>query len=375
MIVVRVLAGVAGTVVVVATLLSAMRTVVVPRAVPVRLTGLVFGGTRRLFDAAARRHDRYEDRDHVMALYAPSSLLLLPLAWLTSVWLGYGLLFHAVEATGVWASLDASGSSLLTLGFTRPETIPGTLLAFSEASLGVAILALLLVTYLPSMYAAFSRRERQVTLLEVRAGSPPSGVEFLTRYARIRGLGELEPVWRAWEEWFADIQESHTSLPALVFFRSPEPGLSWVTAAGALLDAASPFVACVDHPAVLDDHEIRQPSAETCIRSGYLSLRAIGRYFDVPFHPDPAPDDPIAVTREDFDTAWAVMRDAGVPLRADADEAWRAFAGWRVNYDGVLLELAELVMAPTAPWTSDRGRVDLGPPSRHRSRRAARGRQ
>ncbi len=187
-------------------------------------------------------------------------------------------------------------------------------------------------------------------------------MELLSRYASIHGLGELDPIWRAWEEWFADVRESHTSLPALVFFRSPEPEFSWVTAAGAVLDAASLFVATVEGSAVVEHASIRHPNAETCIRAGYLSLRAIADFFGLPFDPDPAPGDPIAIEREEFDEALERMRRAGVPLVADTDAAWRAYAGWRVNYDAALLGLAELVMAPYAPWTSDRGLAHPGGP-------------
>ncbi len=101
------------------------------------------------------------------------------------------------------------------------------------------MLALLLVTYLPSLYAAFSRREAQIALLEARAGSPPSGVDMIERYHRIDWLDRLTAVWEDWEAWFADIEETHTSLPALAFFRSPQPEQSWVTAAGAVLDGAA----------------------------------------------------------------------------------------------------------------------------------------
>ena len=89
------------------------------------------------------------------------------------------------------------------------------------------------------MYAAFSRRETLVTLLEVRAGSPPSALTMLQRFHTIHGLAHLTDMWAAWEVWFAELEESHTSLPALAHFRSPQPERSWVTAAGAVLDAAA----------------------------------------------------------------------------------------------------------------------------------------
>lgn len=362
MIALRLLAALVGAAVVVGTVLSAMRTVVVPRAVPVRITDTVFTTTRSAFDLIARRY-AYEGRDRIMASYAATSLLLLPFVWFVATALGFAAVYWALDPSSAWDALELSGSSLLTLGFAPPESRPASLVAFVQAGLGMAILALLLVTYLPSMYAAFSRREQAVTLLETRAGSPPTGIELLVRYARIHGLDQLDPVWRSWESWFADVQESHTSLPALVFFRSPDPRMSWVTAAGALLDAAALYVSCVDFPRILDHREIRHPNAETCIRSGYLSLRAVASSQRIEHDPDPRPDDPISIRHEEFEQALDTMTAAGVPIVADREAAWRAFAGWRVNYDAVLCGLADLVMVPPTPWVSD-GRPHGGPARR-----------
>jgi hypothetical protein len=184
-------------------------------------------------------------------------------------------------------------------------------------------------------------------MLEVRAGSPPSGVEMLERFAILGRLNALsDEVWTRWEGWFVDVEETHTSFPALAFFRSPQPDHSWVTAAGAVLDAASLMVATVDCE--------RPVQAELCIRAGYLALRRIAAFYRIPFDADPAPTDPISVTREEFDAVWDRLAGQGVPLKSDRDQAWRDFAGWRVNYDTVLLALAGLTEAPYAPWSSDR---------------------
>lgn len=102
---------------------------------------------------------------------------------------------------------------------------------------------------------------------------------------------------------------------------------------------------------------VHMPQAETCLRAGYLALRRIADQFDVAYDPDPRPGDPISVTREEFDHAYQTMAQAGVPLKANRDEAWRNWAGWRVNYEAALLGLANLTVAPPAPWTSDRSPV------------------
>jgi hypothetical protein len=343
--VLRLLAFVAGFILVIITLRSALRTFVLPRAAPDSLTRAVFLALRRLFDLRVRKARTYAERDRVMALYAPIGLLILLPVWLALVLIGFAAMFWAVGVASWYDAFRDSGSSLLTLGFA-PLTDPiQTLLGFVEAIIGLILIALL-IAYLPTIYTAFARREAAVTLLEVRAGSPPSAVEMILRYNRIHGLQRLVEVWTAWETWFADIDESHTSLAALVFFRSPRPEHSWVTAAGAVLDAASLVNAAVDVP--------HDPQADLCIRAGYIALRRIADFFRVAYNPDPRRGDPISITREEFDAACDQLVAGGVPLKPDRDAAWLDFAGWRVNYDTVLLALASITMAPYAPWSSDR---------------------
>jgi hypothetical protein len=163
----------------------------------------------------------------------------------------------------------------------------------------------------------------------------------------------LDPLWRQWETWFVEIEETHTSTGILSFFRSPNPHRSWVTASGAVLDTAALRLAVLDIEWT--------PDAATCIRAGYLALRAIADLFGIPYNPDPNPDDPISITQSEFLQVYDQLAEAGVPVKPDRDQAWRDYAGWRVNYDTVLLTLAGLVMAPYAPWSSDRS-----PAHRHR---------
>lgn len=342
---IQVLAVISGILLILLALHSAVTTVVLPRSARVWLTSIVFGFVRVLLSPWTRSARSYESRDRVMAFYAPLSLLMLPVMWLLCVMTGYTAIFWAL---GIGSLLDAfrlSGSSLLTLGFATADT--GVLLAlvFSEATLGLGLVALL-IAYLPTMYTAFAQREQAVSLLEVRAGAPPSAVEMLSRAHRLRTLDSLSAEWDRWETWFTELEESHTTLSALVFFRSPQSGRSWVTASGAVLDAASLLAATVEVP--------RDVQAELCIRAGYLALRAIADFFGIDYTADPRPDEPISISREEFDAACAELAKQGVPLKADREQAWRDFRGWRVNYDTVLLALAGLTMAPYAAWSSDR---------------------
>jgi hypothetical protein len=344
----RVLAGVSGGVVVIATLMSAVRTVILPRGVPVRLGRHVFRAMRKLFELRVGKDASYHRRDRVFALYAPVTLLVLLVTWLTLSLAGYLLVFVAIGTTSLADAATASGSALLTLGLHHPESIGATIVSFTEAAIGFILLALL-ISYLPTIYGVFSRREAAVMALETRAGSPPSAAVMLERYWLIEFFDELSALWERWEAWFVELSETHTSFPALAFFRSPEPGHSWITAAGTVLDAASLRCSALAAP--------RDPRAELMIRAGYLALRRIATFFGFSYDPDPRSDDPISITRQEFDQACERLGAAGVPVKADRDQAWQDFAGWRVNYDTVLLELAALTQAPPTPWTADRSPI------------------
>lgn len=345
-IIVRGLVFLLGLSLVIYTLVSAIRTFVLPRSAPDWLTRTVSLGVRWFFDLRLRRTQTYLERDRVLELYAPLSLLSLPPVWLTLILVGYMGMYWALGVSSWYEALRDSGSALLTLGFAPVDGVLTTLVMFSEATIGLMLVALL-IAYLPTMYAAFSRRETLVTLLEVRAGSPPAALTMLTRFHRIHGLAHLTDMWQAWEVWFAELEESHTSLPAVVFFRSPQPEHSWITAAGAVLDAAALAQSIVDIPP--------NPQASLCIRAGYLALRRIADFFSIPYHPDPHfPAQSISISRTEFDAACDALAHNGVPLKVDRDLAWSDFAGWRVNYDTVLLALCTLTSAPPAPWSSDR---------------------
>jgi len=347
MLIANIVAFLLGIFIVGTTLFSAIRTFVLPRGDNNTITRWVFISMFSLFNLRLKKLNTYEDRDRVMALFAPITLLSLPVIWLILIVLGYTLMFWAIGVQNMYEAFKASGSSLLTLGFFTIDSLPASILTFSEATIGLGIVALLLA-YLPTMYAAFSRRETLVTLLEVRADSPPSAVTMITRAQGVRGLDYLSELWEDWEIWFSEIDESHTSLAPINFFRSPQPDRSWVTAAGAVLDAASLMCSAIAVP--------RTPEAQLCIRAGYVALRHICDFFRISYHPDPHfPDQPISISRQEFEEALDQMAAEGVPIKVDREQAWQDFAGWRVNYDTVLLELAGLLLVPYAPWSSDRG--------------------
>lgn len=328
-------------------LLSATRTIVLPRGIRDPVTSLVFNLTRAAFLVAIRRARTYEVADRVMSYYAPVTVLLLLPVWMSIATIGYSALFWATGVRPLRQAFAVSGSSLLTLGFAFDLSWAHLVLSFTEAMLGLILVALL-ISFLPTLYTTFSRRESAVTMLDVRAGTPPTVRELILRHHRIGKLtnGGLQPLFYAWEQLFSEIEESHTSFPALIFFRSPKPLYSWVAASACILDSAAFLRSTVDVP--------REPQADLCIRAGYLALRSIADFFDVDYNPNPHyPVDAVSVTREEFDALYESLFAEGVPLVQDREQAWVDFAGWRVNYDKVLGELAAMIVAPGSAWSAE----------------------
>ena len=342
--VLRIAAALAGLLLVALTLRSAVRTFVLPRSARDPITRTIFFATRVLFDARLRFTRDYPGRDRVMALYAPFTVLGLMACWVALVGLGYAVIFWAFGETPAHA-IDLSGSTLLTLGFEKPRGHAETWVAFTEGAIGLTLVALL-VSYLPAMYTAFARREALVTMLEIRAGSPPEAAELLVRTHELGGMEQIDLLWGEWQQWFVELEESHTSLGALTFFRSPQPQRSWVTAAGAALDAVSLAGAVLR----------RGPSAQErlTLRAGAFALRRIAEFFAIPFDAHPDASGPVSVRRHEFDAAYRRLVESNVDVCTDPEQAWADFVAMRAQYDEVLLALAALTMAPEAPWSSDR---------------------
>lgn len=338
-----------GAYLVYATFVSTVRTLVLPRAASDWISRTHLQLLWKLFALRLRFVHTYEDRDRIMAFFAPAYLLTLTPLWMIIVLVGYMGMFGALR-DDTWQQLFyLSGSSLLTLGFAPVESVPEMTLAFSEAIVGLILVALL-IAYLPSIYNSFSRRESAVSKLSVRGGAPPSSAEMIKRMYRINELDKLRGFWEDWEQVFAEIEESHSSLGALVFFRSPNPALSWITASGTVLDTAAIILSVVNVP--------YEPKAALCLRSGFLALQRVALFFEIPFPVDPTfPAESISITRSDFNSLCEDLDQQGVPLKADLEQAWLDYAGWRVNYDQVLTGLCNLTMAPYTPWSSDRSPV------------------
>ncbi len=166
-----------------------------PGASPRRIARQVFLWTRVVFRLRVGRSPSYEKRDRIMAMYAPAALIALLTVWLGSCWSSaYTAMFAPSACSPLSRAFELSGSSIFTLGTTtHRQPARRSFLTYSEAGLGLLLLTLL-ITYLPTIYTTFQRREAAVTLLEVRAGNPPSAVNLLVRYPPHR---EARPAQRA----------------------------------------------------------------------------------------------------------------------------------------------------------------------------------
>lgn len=341
-----------GLALILATFASIFDALVVPRGTPARFALRVAQMVGAAVRFVARRFDAYERRDRVLTLHGPAALIAVLIAWLTLLLVGFALMFLAVGAGGAGDAFLASGSALFTLGFATQLDPGPAVLTFIAAASGMVVVALQ-IAYLPTIYAAFNRRETLVTLLESRAGVPAWGPELLWRHQRV-GLSEsLADLYAQWEVWAADVAETHTTYPVLAWFRSPHPYRSWVTALLAVLDSASMQLALA--PAAAPSE------ARLCLRMGFTAVRDMARVLHIPHDPDPLPGSSIRLTFGEFEEAVEVLRDIGFPVERSAQEAWPDFRGWRVNYEAVMYALADLVVAPPALWSGVRRDIREGP--------------
>lgn len=331
-------------------LLSVLRTVVLPRAVPARLARFTFLAVRSLLLLRLRVHGAdYETRDRVFALQAPLGLFAQLLAWSVLLVLYFAVIFWALDPSGlthasVVQAIELSGSSMVTLGIDHPSGLARHLLAFAAAGVGLTLLALV-ITYLPSLYGAFSRREALITKLVVRAGTPPSGVSLLRRTWELHRFEQLDEVWDSWENWFIEVGESHTTFPQLGFYRSPHPRNHWVLSAEAVLDGAALFMTTCD---VAD-----RSRSEMCVDAGVNALVAIAQFLGIPRHPpEPEAEAEILLPRELFDRARKELADAGVPVLDDVETAWRDFRRVRYRYEPLIAVLGRMTDAPRSEWSS-----------------------
>lgn len=331
------------------TISQALRSFVLPRSDRAFLTNTTFRIVHYIFSKRFNSDTPFADKDRILAMLSPVAMFLLPIVWLSLLIVGYAGMYYAIDPTlGVYDALVLSGSSLMTLGFAFRDAMPIIWLGFSQAALGMMLVALL-IGYLPTMYSAFSLRESMVTKLETVAGTPPRHAMLIKRLALLRMLDdpdEMKSYWQSWQDWFVQIEENHTTLAPMNFFRSPAPDRHWLIAAGCILDTAAIIASSVKIE--------RAIQSAIAITPGFIALRTIADYFDMDYNHDPNPNDPISIHYEEFIAVLEELQAAGVPLYDDWEDCWDHFSGWRVNYDEVLLQLAWITTAPYGYWSSDR---------------------
>ncbi|MDQ3983290.1 MAG: hypothetical protein M3271_11485 [Actinomycetota bacterium] len=336
---------VVGVVMVGGTWIGMLDTLVVPRGLSSRLAATVGKVVRRLFLVVANRFDDYDSKDNVLVLQGPITLLALLVTWIASFLIGYALILYPIEDVSFITTLEETGSAFFTLGFAGPRASAATAVHVIAAFTGLIVVALQ-IAYLPTLYASFNRRETLVTMLQSRAGSPAWGPEILGRHHVVNILDNLPAFYSEWEQWSADVAESHTNYPILVNFRSPHPLRSWIVGLLAVLDSAALYSALSPSAAPSE--------ARLCIRMGFNCLRDIAAAISIPSDPDPFPTDPIELTFEEFNGAVNQLKDLGFPMERSTEEAWPHFRGWRVNYESVAYALADFAVAPPGPWSGPR---------------------
>ncbi len=356
--VVHVVAVVAGVVVVGGVLVSGLETVVLPRDGFTRIARATFAVADRLLVHRWRSEKR---RDNLRALYGPVALVSLPLVWMISVLLGFTLVFWGIRS-GTWQrSFEVSGSSLTTLGFAAPEGSVRTWVTFVEAIIGLGLVALL-ISYLPTIYAAHHERERGITTLRPFAGAPADPVAMLANLAQLHTLDSTD-FWRTAAAWLMQLDQTHRAFPALCYFPESADGQSWVASVGSLLDTTALVLSTDDIGARMSRARGNQGPL-LVLAHGTPAIARIGRAAGLPLDPpvdllalvartaEEPPD--ISVTRQEYLTALDRLGAVLVVADGDREAAWRRFAWIRSSYDRGLRGLAGLTAAVPAPWTTDR---------------------
>ena len=341
-------------------------TVILPRPASARYrpAGLLTRGGWRVWRRHADGSRTPERREQRLGIFAPAIVMLLLGVWIVLLIIGFGLVMHALSdeirppLPDLGAALYFAAISLLTIGYGDfvPVEALSRVASVAAGAVGLGIVALT-ITYLFSLYANFGRRELQIVTLDARAGAPPSGTALLVTCAafddHVDEHEELGQIFEQWERWAGEVLESHLAYPILMFFRSTHDHESWVSAIGAILDAATLVLTTIEGGP--------RGQARATRGIGTHLVEDIGRYFRFIVR-DRRLDGPM-IERAEFDDARARLRAAGYVLVSDAEVSWLEFARLRSEYAGPLNALAQFLDVPPAQWIGDRSYV------RHEPRR------
>lgn len=330
---------------------DAFETVVLPRTVRrrFRLGRLFYRALWLPWRAAARRAGRAR-REWLLGVFGPLAVLLLFVFWATLLILGFGLVEASLaprlaaggHAANFGTAIYFSGTTFFTLGLGDVAPTNGLARAITiiEAGTGFSFLALV-IAYFPILYQAFSRRELSVTLLDARAGSPPTAGEMVRRYGASQDAAELQRFLQDWERWSADMLESHVSYPLVEYFRSQHDHQSWVGALTAMLDFCALIIACKPESA------LRRP-AELAFAMSRHAVVDLMQARDLELR-DPERE---RLTAADVARLDPLLAAAGMSTLAGA-QAWERLSAMRPLYEPYVAAMAAWFLIDLPPWLPD----------------------
>ena len=347
----RILAFVAGVACLFIVLLDAFQTIILPRRATghLRLTRIFYIATWRPWAFFTRRLRNPRHRETVFSFYGPLSLILLLVVWASAMVVGFGLLYFALGSpfvdvahrAGFQSDLYVSGTTIFTLGLgdVTPQNSWARALVILEAGTGLGFLAVVM-GYFPVLYGAFSRREVSISLLDARAGSPPTAAELLRRHSYQGAERALSVLLMEWERWSAELLESHISYPQLCYFRSQHSNQSWLAALTAILDMSALMVAGIQ------GYEARQAQLTFAMaRHAMVDLSQI-------LSQRPLNDAPDRLPAERYEKLYELLSESGVKVCRDGQSIER-LREMRALYEGHAEALSRFLHMSLPPWLAD----------------------
>lgn len=350
-----------GVALIVIVLLDVFQTVVLPRRTgsilrfSPHLIVLLWPVWRRI---GLRLHPAWR-REDFLGTFAPFLIVLLLFCWFVALVVGFGLTVHTLgdefqpAITDYETAVYVAGTSLLTIGFGDfvPTAAPARLLMLMAGAAGLTIVALVIALTF-NLYASFARREVLVLVLDSRAGVPPSGVTLLETYGRFQVIEELAGTFAQFELWTAEMLDSHLAYPVLPYFRSSHDSQSWVSALGAVLDAATLLTSAVQPEASPDLSPRVRASAEMFYSIGCHAIVDLThfRFFRGRFD---SAEQGAGIERSEFEVACRELAAVGYPIDC-SDASWQAFARRRSVYATRLNYLARYFASSPTQWIGDR---------------------
>ena len=338
------LVGLIGLSLIVVVLWDVFETIVLPRRVTrrVRLTRLFYRFFWQPWSAVGATIQKNKRRETYLSIFGPLSLLILLTLWAITLVLGFACIHWAIGSRIGSASfltdLYFSGTTFFTLGLGdfAPLGAAARAVTVIEASVGFGLLALV-IGYLPVLYQSFSRREVNISMLDARAGTPPTAVELLRRHQEAGSMDSLHELLRDWESWAADLLESHLSYPVLCFFRSQHDNQSWLAALSTVLDACSLVMVGIDG--------MPKWQAQLTFKMARHTIVDIAQIFNAA----PSTEDGERLTEKSLDTLRAVLSDSGIVLRNQpGDDA--TLAELRAMYEPYTQVLSRYLLMPLPGW-------------------------